>query len=912
LRQPIPFGKYFLLERINVGGMAEVFKAKATGVEGFERLVAVKRILPSIAEDEEFILMFVDEAKIAVQLTHANIAQIFDLGRVEGSFFIALEYVHGKDMRAIFNRARQRAEPLPIPLSCYAIMKMCEGLDYAHNKHDGMGTFLNLVHRDVSPQNILISYEGEVKIIDFGIAKAAGKVGRTQAGILKGKFGYMSPEQVLGLEIDRRSDIFGVGICLYELLTGERLFVAESDFATLEKVRSVDIMPPSTYNRRIPEELEQIVMRALARDRDRRHQTALQLHDELQAFMHTSANLFSRKDLAQYMHRVFAEEIEKETARDKEYAAMDPRASELEDAGLAAFDQIDPVSTVSALSAQPSYGIIGAAPASAHSRKPTLLGMPQLSMRQDAVRAPSVPRLVPAPHSVPPSVPRHARPSAPLQIPGVANHPGMEWDDEELSTQIYDKPDDPRPEYDPAAPPEFASQPPSYGSQPPAFASQPRWTPPDLSQTVQEGMPFPRPNVAYGAQAGYPATAASTAEFAAASGASAPFTLGAHASGAFPPGPPPTHPFAQVRPVTHAQFARTASSGDAIGWEKPKGRPMFVAAMSVVAIITSIVIGLLLFGQRDPGTLHLVTVPARVSVSVDGRPLGVSTSPFVIGELSAGRRHSIMVNSPGYRPWSTAVELQAGQVLALPEVKLEAIETGFALESQPSGATVYIDGSALAQRTPARVTDLSPGEHRIRLELNGYAGWESAFNASTGTVLPLQTVTLQPLPSEPVATNNSRYSRSSRLHASSSSGSASSDGASDSASRSSRSSKPAAPAEASDGADEAPSTSSARASKPIEPAEEAAEDEPAKPEAKPEVASADEAQGVGTLRVNTRPWSKVSIDGKPYGNTPKMNIELPAGEHTLTFVNEEFGIRKSVPVTITSGQVQSVVLNLTE
>src|SRR5215510_225896 len=334
--------------------MAEVFKAKATGVEGFERLVAVKRILPSIAEDEEFITMFVDEAKIAVQLTHANIAQIFDLGRVEGSFFIALEYVHGKDLRAIFNRTRQRGELLPIPMSCYAVMKLCEGLDYAHNKRDSSGDFLNLVHRDVSPQNILISYEGEVKIIDFGIAKAAGKAGRTQAGILKGKFGYMSPEQVLGLEIDRRSDVFGVGICLYELLTGERLFVAETDFATLEKVRNVDIMPPSTYNRRIPEELEQIVLKALARDRDQRHQTSMQLHDELQGFMYGSGNFFGRRDLSMYMHRAFAEEIDRESSRDQEYAATSGPADEGgEITGLTAFDEIDPVSTVSALQAQP-------------------------------------------------------------------------------------------------------------------------------------------------------------------------------------------------------------------------------------------------------------------------------------------------------------------------------------------------------------------------------------------------------------------------------------------------------------------------------------------------------------------------------------------------------------------------------
>src|SRR3954470_19172056 len=197
--------------------MAEVFKAKATGVEGFERMVAVKRILPSIAEDEEFITMFIDEAKIAVQLTHANVAQIFDLGRVDGSFFIALEYVHGKDLRAIFNRGRQRGELLPIPMSCYAIMKLCEGLDYAHNKRDATGGFLNLVHRDVSPQNILVSYEGEVKIIDFGIAKAAGRSHQTQAGILKGKFAYMSPEQVQGRSIDRRSDIFAVGNILFEM-----------------------------------------------------------------------------------------------------------------------------------------------------------------------------------------------------------------------------------------------------------------------------------------------------------------------------------------------------------------------------------------------------------------------------------------------------------------------------------------------------------------------------------------------------------------------------------------------------------------------------------------------------------------------------------------------------------------------
>src|SRR6201999_1122656 len=322
LKKPIPFGKYYLLERINVGGMAEVFKAKAFGVEGFERLLAVKRILPNIAEDEEFIAMFIDEAKIAVQLQHANIAQIFDLGKVDDSFFIALEHVHGKDLRSIFDRLRGKGDVMPIQQACYIIMQVCEGLDYAHNKRDAQGRELHLVHRDVSPQNVLISYEGEVKLIDFGIAKAAGKASKTQQGILKGKFGYMSPEQVRGLPLDRRSDIFSLGIVLYELLTGERLFIGESDFSTLEKVRNVEILPPSTYNRRIGDELERIVMKALAKDVEDRYQNAIDLHDELQAFVYTAGEFYSRKELAGWMKRVFVKEMEEESAKLEQYRHM--------------------------------------------------------------------------------------------------------------------------------------------------------------------------------------------------------------------------------------------------------------------------------------------------------------------------------------------------------------------------------------------------------------------------------------------------------------------------------------------------------------------------------------------------------------------------------------------------------------
>ena len=321
-KKPVPFGKYLLLDRINIGGMAEVWRGKSFGAGGFERIVAIKRILPNIAEDEEFIAMFIDEAKITVQLTHSNVASIYELGHLQNSYFIAMEYIPGKDLRVIFERCRRKGEPAPVPLVCYVIAKLCEGLDYAHRKKDSAGRDMNIVHRDVSPQNVLISYEGEVKIIDFGIAKAAGKASRTQAGILKGKFGYMSPEQIRGIPVDHRSDIFAVGVCLYEVLTGERLFVGESDFSILEKVRTAEVLAPSTYNHKIPKALETIVLKALAKEPDERYQHANELGTDLQRFLITSDAIFSRKDLSQYMKATFAEDVEREKQKLSEYAEI--------------------------------------------------------------------------------------------------------------------------------------------------------------------------------------------------------------------------------------------------------------------------------------------------------------------------------------------------------------------------------------------------------------------------------------------------------------------------------------------------------------------------------------------------------------------------------------------------------------
>jgi serine/threonine protein kinase len=448
VKKPVPFGKYYLLERINVGGMAEVFRSKAYGVEGFERLVAVKRILPNIAEDKDFIKMFIDEAKIAVQLNHANIAQIFDLGVVDTSYYIALEHVHGRDLRAVFDRGRSQGEPMPVAQACFVIMKVCEGLDYAHNKRDQSGGELHLVHRDVSPQNVLVSFEGEVKIIDFGIAKAAGKGSKTQAGILKGKFGYMSPEQVRGLPIDRRSDVFSCGIVLYELLTGERLFVGESDFSTLEKVRNVEILPPSTYNRKIPDELERIVLKALAKDVEDRYQNAIDLHDELQAFVYTAGEFYSRKDLAAWMKRTFAKEIEEETVKLEQYRQLKPPAEIMSPRpGPTRPPPAPPPGRRTTAPPIPPPGAPAGAP-------PRPVGPPRQTLSMPAVMAPpshgpsgaaavaaiSVPAPMPPP-SIQPPMPMPSPAPAPSARP-VGADSDLSWDDDELETQIYDNPEE--------------------------------------------------------------------------------------------------------------------------------------------------------------------------------------------------------------------------------------------------------------------------------------------------------------------------------------------------------------------------------------------------------------------------------------------------------------------------------------
>lgn len=310
--RPIIFKDYCLLERVSVGGMAEVYRARRFGEANLRRFLAVKRILPNLAEDKEFISMFIDEAKVSIQLNHPNVCQMYELGRLNDSYYIVMEFISGRDLLAMQNRFRKQKRIMSVSQAAFIIAEVCEGLDYAHRKVDDDGREMNIIHRDISPQNILVGFDGQVKVIDFGIARAATKSQQTQVGVLKGKFGYMSPEQVAAGPIDHRSDIFAVGALFWELLTARRLFHGETDYATLEKVRHARVMPPSKKNPNIPEEIDRIVLKALARKPEDRYQSAGALGRDLRRFLKAVKPPYTKDTLSNWMVNAFKEHVQTE------------------------------------------------------------------------------------------------------------------------------------------------------------------------------------------------------------------------------------------------------------------------------------------------------------------------------------------------------------------------------------------------------------------------------------------------------------------------------------------------------------------------------------------------------------------------------------------------------------------------
>ncbi len=743
-------------------------------------------------------------------------------------------------------------------------MKACEGLDYAHNKKDANGRDIHLVHRDVSPQNILISYEGEVKLIDFGIAKAAGKASKTQQGILKGKFGYMSPEQVRGLPLDRRSDIFSLGIVLYELLTGERLFIGESDFSTLEKVRNVEILPPSTYNRRISDELERIVLKALAKDVDDRYQNAIDLHDDLQAFMYTAGEFYSRKDLAAWMKRVFVKEMEEESAKLEQYRHM-------------------PVPPAAPSVQQPMPGV---ATQPERPRKPTG-PIPTVPPPRPSGAHAIVPPPAPGKRNSGPMAAVAAAAPAPAAPARAANGSGahgseLSWDDEELATNIYSAEEE-------------AAAAPNVDDDDDDAADAIVDDKPDLSKVElnPNGAPVPHHSVVQKLP-----TAPSQAPPMQAATLPSELRVEERRNGA---AAGRRNPFDYVLPE-HQSAGAVASETPPVAMRNKRPKPigLMIGGAIAVAAVGLFVAAVVVYFNNRPGTLFITSEPAtNVQVLLDNKRQAVDGTPATLS-LERGS-YVLTVQREGYVPWNEQVEIKPGDTTRR-RIQLEPLAsgTGFTLVSEPAGAQALLDGRALEGVTPLKVQSVMPGKHKIEVR-SSLGTWAQEVNIEAGKMLDVRCQLATPKAPEPTPTPQPQAPPKQVAKA-----------------------PEPAPAKLPPPPrikDEPVKTvaappvkttkTAAVAPKKHEPSTTLPDEDtpPAKAPAEKPAASA--SAGDGWLRLGSKPSTSITVDGKDTGlHTPQTKLKLSAGAHRITLTNPQFSIKETFSVDIKTGETETVIKDL--
>jgi eukaryotic-like serine/threonine-protein kinase len=313
-----PQQRYKVLEKVAAGGMAEVYRAESAGLEGFKKIVAIKRVLPHLSEKKQFIGMFLDEARVSAHLSHSNCVQVFDIGVGDNTYFIVMEYVDGSDLKGVIEYRRKHNMPFPVEEACLICVRICEGLAYAHELTDGKGESLHIVHRDMSPPNVLITRHGEVKIVDFGLAKANSQLERSEPGIIKGKFSYLSPEAAKGGVVDARTDIFAVGIILWELLAGRRLFMGESDLETVRMVQAARVPSIRELNKNVTADLEKVLMKALTEDPDQRYLRARDFGTALNQLLFKVGRSVSSFDIAELVEPIRKEREQKRRAQKRQ------------------------------------------------------------------------------------------------------------------------------------------------------------------------------------------------------------------------------------------------------------------------------------------------------------------------------------------------------------------------------------------------------------------------------------------------------------------------------------------------------------------------------------------------------------------------------------------------------------------
>ncbi|MET0387345.1 MAG: protein kinase [Polyangiales bacterium] len=866
-RRHILFGKYELLSRINVGGMAEIVLAKApkapsdTTPAG-DRLVAIKRILPHLCSDAHYKAMFMDESRVLAQLDHPSIIHAYEFGEIDGTPFIALEYVQGQDAREVFHACLRQGQPLPIGLACYVIARVCEGLQHAHDQTDVEGRSLGVVHRDVSLQNILVGYDGAVKLTDFGIAVSSENIAQTEAGVVKGKFGYMSPEQVQGVPLDRRSDVFGAGICLYELLTGERLFSGESNYRAVERVRNVAIEPPSHFNRQIPASLERVVLKALARQPSHRYQSTNDLRRALQSFLSEARLFLEREDLSDYMRALFAPEL----AAGQDQAPQPLRP-------LSAAPPVVRVGNVTAVQNMSAGGLFDASedeptqvvmpgmrhrppPSLAPSRHETHDGdAPDAGWRGDAATGLSafdhVPPVNPVPEATPSASRRPINHRATAQFAPVITTARPPQSLPPASRTGQSLPVAARTGHTLPPPPRISGVPARAApSRAPASRTLQSVAPVEHEPTAStelDAEPVPAVDPRSLAEDAHASAAAEHAA-AARSGMYAP----AEPDAALHPSEAST-PYAYEPPAFQAPTAPPANLRSLPTLELPKSRELRILPLVLAAVVGLVVAASTVYivRGRAVGDLRVETEPPNARVLVDGQPAATSRSPYLFPKLTARRPHTVIVESEGYTSWSTTLYVTANRTVQLPLIKLEpsAVDDHEPQRDPPPPADAIAEPSPESQDRRAPSTSTAAAARREAARAKREAAREKRAEAKARRDGARAEKRAE-------AKAKREQTRARRAEAATSP-------------RSGR---------------EEPSTSTSTSS----------------------------AGGMGTLRINTRPWSQVTIDGTVIGNTPLMNIPLPAGKHTVVLSNREFGVSKSVIVTIAPGETVTRVLTLTQ
>ena len=677
------FGPYLVYERLGVGGMATVHRAKERGIEGFERIVALKRLLPHLAEDASFVKSFVREAKLASMLQHANIVQLYELGRVGTTYFISMEHIDGRDVRRILRQARKVTGPPNINVTLAMLIQLCDALEYAHTRHDEHGEPLGLVHRDVSPSNLLVTKSGHLKVIDFGIAKAQSQQLRTQTGRVKGKLAYMAPEAISGKELDSRSDIFSVGVIAHELLTARPLFASKNEYQTLINVQRSEILPPSAFNQAVPPELDAIVLRALAREPDERYHSAAEMRDDLHGVRIRYQLSATNREVQTWCDWAFS--LEAPGGNFSGPAVTDSLAGVSRSPirtplplRAATSEPAMPAMRVRASSSPPHAGeeeeaadVAWGGGQEHDSGQPVVLDdVPEISG--------NFPRTGTGPHAV--------RAGTAGGLAHAIDHGFSDHDPAAASTMV------------------------GLGAPSQRAGSAPDSWPHGSSNDVVRKRAHRSSSIPPGGADG---------------------AVGSHLG---------------ADETTRNPRAESPAFGAALVEKKGPGAKIALIALLVLAVLGAGAFALFGRGDKDkpkaavaapaslPATLKFIVEPADATIKIAGMdphvgaPWAVPLDPGVV---------QIKISRDGHQSWETSVELSSAETqtirVVLGVAEGDANMATLALGSEPTGMTVLLDGQELQQKTPLKM-QIAAGPHHISLRQNGEVQWKHSFQAEARTL----------------------------------------------------------------------------------------------------------------------------------------------------------------------------------